>query len=46
MTLNWDDIVARGKEGVGISEQEALAITAIDSDADLEALMGGYASPT
>ena len=39
MTLNWDDIVARGVKGVGISEQEALAITSLESEAELEALM-------
>jgi biotin synthase len=39
MTLNWDDIIARGVKGIGISEQEALAIAAIETTTDLDALM-------
>jgi len=37
--LNWTDIVARGKKGVGISEQEALSIAGLTEESDLQALM-------
>ncbi len=37
--LDWVDIVARGKKGIGISEQEALAITELCRSDDLQALM-------
>ena len=37
--LNWPDIIARGKSGVGISEQEALAISELTETPDLQALL-------
>lgn len=37
-SLDWSDIEARGRRGVGVSESEALAITALTADADLDAL--------
>ena len=39
MQLDWNDIRARGEQGIGISEQEALTITALTEDADIEALL-------
>ena len=37
--LNRADIVDRGKLGVGISEQEALAIAALNETSDLQAML-------
>lgn len=38
MQLNWDDIRQRGTRGVSISEEEALAVTALTAPEDLDAL--------
>jgi biotin synthase len=38
MTLDWDSILARGQRGEGISEDEALAVTALTDPAQLERL--------
>jgi biotin synthase len=39
MQLDWNDIVARGVRGVGVSEAEALAITALRETEDLQAML-------
>jgi biotin synthase len=39
MVLDWEAIVARGKQGVGVSEREALAITELRETDDLQAMM-------
>ena len=39
MKLDWEAIVTRGKQGVGVSEDEALAITEIRETEDLQAMM-------
>ncbi|MEC8193930.1 MAG: biotin synthase BioB [Myxococcota bacterium] len=39
MTLDWHDIVTRGKRGIGLSESEALAVTELRETADLQAMM-------
>ena len=40
LCLNWTDIIARGKLGVGISEQEAMAIAELtETSDDLQALI-------
>ena len=31
MRLNWEDIIARGQQGIGVSEAEALAITGLET---------------
>ena len=38
MPLNWDDIRARGERGEGISDDEARAILALATPAELDAL--------
>jgi len=38
MKLDWQDIQARGTRGVGISEDEAIAVTALSDETDLVAL--------
>ena len=37
--LNWTDIIERGKQGIGISEAEALSITDLRESLDLHALL-------
>jgi len=39
MQLDYNDIRERGENGIGISEAEALAITALTEPADIEALL-------
>jgi biotin synthase len=39
MTLDWQDIQDRGLRGIGISEDEALAITALTDEAELTVLL-------
>lgn len=39
MHLDWHDIIARGKRGEGLAEAEALAIGALSSPEDLDALL-------
>ena len=39
MVLDWEAIVARGKRGIGVSENEALAITELRETEDLQAMM-------
>ena len=39
MKLDWEAIVTRGKQGVGVSEAEALAITKVMETADLQAML-------
>lgn len=38
LSLDWSDIEARGRAGIGVSEGEARAIGALTSEADLDAL--------
>ncbi|MCB9781185.1 MAG: biotin synthase BioB [Alphaproteobacteria bacterium] len=39
MGLDWDDIRRRGEDGIGISQDEALAIVALTDPADVDALL-------
>ncbi len=39
MHLDWTDIRARGERGIGISEAEAMAITALDDPDQIDALL-------
>lgn len=39
MTLDWQDIIDRGKQGIGVSEDEAIAITALRETEELQALL-------
>lgn len=39
MTLDWTDIEARGLQGIGVSEAEALAIASLTAPTDIEALL-------
>jgi len=39
MQLDWEEIIQRGKQGIGVSESEALAITALRETEDLQAML-------
>ena len=49
MELDWNQIVMRGKSGIGVSEDEALAITDLRETDELIAMLegsGGRLAPT
>jgi biotin synthase len=39
MRLDWEDIIARGRQGIGVSESEALAIAEIEDPQEMGSLM-------
>ena len=39
MQLDWNDIVERGRQGIGVSEQEALCITQLVETRDLNEML-------